>query len=67
MKVLIIGGTGLISTPMAGLFLARGDEVTHYNRGKAAPTPDGVLQLTGDRKDFATFVNGGGRIPIVAV
>ena len=55
MKVLIIGGTGLISTPMAGLFLERGDEVTHYNRGKAAPTPDGVLQRTGDRKDFATF------------
>ena len=55
MKVLIIGGTGLISTPMASDFLARGDEVTHYNRGKAAATPDGVSQITGDRKDYAAF------------
>jgi hypothetical protein len=33
MNVLIIGGTGLISSPMTRFFLERGDAVTHYNRG----------------------------------
>jgi nucleoside-diphosphate-sugar epimerase len=57
MKVLIIGGTGLISTPMTRLLLERGDEVTHYNRGKfdLYPTPPGVKTIHGDRTDYATF------------
>ena len=33
MKVLIIGGTGLISTAIVNQLVERGDEVTVYNRG----------------------------------
>ena len=57
MNVLIIGGTGLISSPMAQLFLERGDQVTHYNRGKADiyPVPAEVRQIQGDRTDYPTF------------
>ena len=57
MNVLIIGGTGLISSPMTHLFLERGDSVTHYNRGKLElyPVPPGVHQLHGDRTDYPTF------------
>ncbi len=31
MNILIIGGTGLISTRITQQLLARGDDVTHYN------------------------------------
>jgi nucleoside-diphosphate-sugar epimerase len=57
MNVLIIGGTGLISSPMTRQFLERGDHVTHYNRGKfdLYPAPPGVEQLQGDRTDYPTF------------
>ena len=57
MNILIIGGTGLISSPMAQLFLDRGDQVTHYNRGKADiyPVPAEVRQIQGDRTDYPTF------------
>ena len=34
MKVLIIGGTGLISTPITRMLIDRGDEVTLFNRGQ---------------------------------
>jgi len=56
MKILIIGGTGLISTPMTRFLLARGGEVTVYNRGKRSPhLQDGVHQILGDRTDYAGF------------
>ncbi len=57
MKTLIIGGTGLISSPMTRLLLERGDQVIHYNRGKADlyPAPAEVRQLHGDRTDYAAF------------
>ena len=57
MKVLIIGGTGLISTPITRLLLERGDNVTHYNRGKfdLYPIPAEVQRIQGDRTDYATF------------
>jgi nucleoside-diphosphate-sugar epimerase len=57
MRILIIGGTGLISAPMTRFFLARGDEVTHYNRGyfDLYPTPAGVITVQGDRTDYAAF------------
>lgn len=34
MRVLIIGGTGLISTAITHARIARGDAVTLYNRGQ---------------------------------
>lgn len=56
MKVLIIGGSGLISTAITRQLLARGDSVTLYNRGRTPLRVAGpVAQLHGDRRDFATF------------
>jgi nucleoside-diphosphate-sugar epimerase len=57
MKILIVGGTGLISTSITRLLLERGDEVTHYNRGKLDlyPVPPEVRQIRGDRTDYAAF------------
>jgi len=56
MKVLIIGGTGLISTAISRQLLQRGDEVTLFNRGKSEVRfGDGAQFLHGDRKDYAAF------------
>lgn len=56
MQVLIIGGSGLISTGITEQLQARGDAVTWYNRGQRtaylAETPPTVH---GDRTDFARF------------
>ncbi|NBC72352.1 NAD-dependent epimerase/dehydratase family protein [Paenibacillus sacheonensis] len=55
MRVLIIGGTGTISTAITEQLLARGDtDVWHYNRGSRL-APEGVRTLTGDRRNFARF------------
>jgi nucleoside-diphosphate-sugar epimerase len=52
MKILIIGGTGLISVGIVTHLLARGAQVTMFNRGaRAAIIPVGVEQLRGDRND----------------
>jgi nucleoside-diphosphate-sugar epimerase len=52
LKILIIGGTGLISTAITKQLLERGDEVTLYNRGRSeARFPEGAKFITGDRKD----------------
>ncbi len=56
MKVLIIGGTGLISTAMTQFFLEAGVEVTLYNRGKSPiGFAEGAKFLIGDRTDFSAF------------
>ena len=56
MKILIIGGTGLISTSISRELLMRGDDLTLYNRGRSeSRIPPGAKTITGDRKDFATF------------
>jgi nucleoside-diphosphate-sugar epimerase len=56
MKVLMIGGTGLISTAITRVLQERGEEVVHYNRGQAASqlaqTP---FTIHGDRRDFGAF------------
>jgi nucleoside-diphosphate-sugar epimerase len=56
MKVLIIGGTGLISTGIVKALLPRGAAITVFNRGQ---TDDrlgrDVKHLAGDRNDFAAF------------
>lgn len=56
MKVLIIGGTGLISTGIVKALQTRGAVLTVFNRGQ---TDDrlgpAVRHLTGDRNDFAAF------------
>ena len=54
MKDLIIGGTGLISTSLTRQLLARGDDVTLYNRGQTeVRVPPGARTIYGDRRDFA--------------
>lgn len=61
MRVLIIGGTGLISVGIIKHLLARGADVTMFNRGKRpSAVPANVKQLTGDRNDksFETFFEG---------
>lgn len=56
MRVLLIGGTGNIGTAITRGLLARGDTVTHFNRGRAGDEFAGrVEQLTGDRNDSAAF------------
>ncbi len=56
MKILIIGGTGLISTAMTRQLLERGDEVTVYNRGRSpARLPVMPRIIEGDRTDHAAF------------
>ncbi len=56
MKILIIGGTGLISTAISRQLLERGDEVTLFNRGKSEVRfEEGASFLHGDRKDYAAF------------
>jgi uncharacterized protein YbjT (DUF2867 family) len=63
MRVLIIGGTGLISSSITHFLTARGDEVLHYNRGRADlyPNPPGVTTIHGDRTDYPAFALPGGR------
>jgi len=56
MRVLLIGGTGLISQGIVTHLLARGAEVTMFNRGQRENAlPASVRQLTGDRNDFDAF------------
>jgi nucleoside-diphosphate-sugar epimerase len=52
MRALVIGGTGLISTGIVKHLLARGTEVTVFNRGARESTiSPKVKQLHGDRND----------------
>ena len=55
MRVLIIGGTGIISTGITRLLVERGDEVGLYNREqRASQVESGYEAITGDRlaKEF---------------
>lgn len=56
MRVLIIGGTGNISTAIAAQLIGRGDQVVLYNRGQIRPQFEGDYQvITGDRTDHPRF------------
>ncbi|MSR83730.1 MAG: NAD-dependent epimerase/dehydratase family protein [Candidatus Latescibacteria bacterium] len=56
MRVLIIGGTGNISSAIAAQLIGRGDQVVLYNRGKIRPQFEGEYQvIVGDRTDHARF------------
>src|SRR5690242_12734562 len=56
MKVLVIGGTGLISTAIVDQLIARGDEVVIYNRGQTPRRiPASVPVIVGDRSNHAAF------------
>lgn len=54
MKVLLIGGTGIISTEVTRLAAERGMDVTVLNRGRRpASLPDGIKSITADMADEA--------------
>jgi nucleoside-diphosphate-sugar epimerase len=57
MKVLIIGGTGLISMGIIKHLLKRGAEITMFNRGErqGVTAPKGVRVLHGNRDDEAAL------------
>jgi nucleoside-diphosphate-sugar epimerase len=48
MKVLFIGGTGIISSAVSRLALERGIELYHFNRGKSHRKIEGVKNITGN-------------------
>jgi nucleoside-diphosphate-sugar epimerase len=50
MKVLVVGGTGLISTGIVQHLLERGADVTLFNRGRRGGVPSGTQVLVGDRE-----------------
>lgn len=50
MRILILGGTKFVGRALIDEALARGHEVTIFNRG-TKPTPSGVTAITGDRLD----------------
>jgi nucleoside-diphosphate-sugar epimerase len=55
MKVLFIGGTGVISSACSRLALKRGVDLYLFNRGQTArPIPAGVRILNGDIRDRAS-------------
>ena len=53
MKVLFIGGTGIISTACTQLAAQRGLELTVVTRGQHRPPPPGVRSITADINDAA--------------
>ena len=54
MKILFIGGTGIISSACAQLAIERGYELTLLNRGQSSrPMPEGAQQIQADIRDLA--------------
>lgn len=54
MKILFIGGTGIISSACTQLAIERGYELTLLNRGQSSrPIPDGAQQIQADIRDLA--------------
>jgi nucleoside-diphosphate-sugar epimerase len=56
MRVLVIGGTGLINTAITRRLLSLGVDAALYNRGRTEVRFAGeVRQTHGDRRDYAAF------------
>lgn len=56
MKVLVLGGTGVISREIVKLLLEEDHDVAVYNRGsRELPGAEGIRQIVGDRLDRETF------------
>ena len=57
MKALVVGGTGVVSTAVVQQLLARGVQVSVFNRGlRSVSAGDGVRLIRGDRSDVSAFV-----------
>ena len=48
-KVLVLGGTDFVGPALVDAALARGDDVTVFNRGQTGVEPEGVRVVRGDR------------------
>ena len=56
MNILIIGGTGLISTSITRQLIDAGHQITLFNRGQTeARLLEGYEHIRGDRNDFSSF------------
>lgn len=55
MKIVLVGGTGNISTSIVKLLLEQGHDVTCYNRGQSGEVPEGARVIVGDRADTEAF------------
>jgi nucleoside-diphosphate-sugar epimerase len=55
MRVVILGGTGNISSGIVKQLLEKGYNVICYNRGNSDSTPKGARQIVGDRNDRDAF------------
>jgi nucleoside-diphosphate-sugar epimerase len=53
MKVLFIGGTGIISSAVSRLCVEKGIELYHFNRGKSHRKIEGVKNITGNIRKVA--------------
>jgi 2'-hydroxyisoflavone reductase len=51
MEILVLGGTVFLSRAVAELGVARGHNVTTFNRGQTGPPVAGARAVTGDRTD----------------
>ncbi|MEO7261707.1 MAG: NAD-dependent epimerase/dehydratase family protein [Jatrophihabitantaceae bacterium] len=51
MEILVLGGTAFLSRAVAELGVARGHNVTTFNRGQTGPPVAGARAITGDRTD----------------
>lgn len=64
MRILVIGGTGLISSAVVARLIARGDDVTVLSRGQSRRRPPaGAATLAADRsrpEEFAAALEGAG-------
>ena len=52
MKVLFIGGTGIISSAVSRLAVESGIELYHFNRGQSHRKIEGVKNITGDIRKY---------------
>lgn len=57
MRILILGGSVFLGRAVTDAALARGHEVTHFNRGKSAPDDPCVATLHGDRTEAPALEN----------
>jgi 2'-hydroxyisoflavone reductase len=55
MRVLLLGGTVFVGRAITDALLARGHEVSHFNRGKSRPADARVENLHGDRTEAASL------------
>jgi nucleoside-diphosphate-sugar epimerase len=68
MRVLVIGGTGLISTAIVNRLLAKGHEPVLFNRGESAARLDGDVEtVLVDRSDHEAFATAAGNVSVDAV